>query len=73
MYPNKNIIVIKLYASKKDPSKMAFENSSKWKLKTYTSARKNTFALVTMQNLSFWDNISWDWEYNAYPQSYKRL
>ena len=33
-------------------SKMAAENSIKSKLKTYTSTRKNTFTLVTLQSFS---------------------
>ena len=31
---------------------MAAENSNKSKLKTYTSTRKNTFTLVTLQSFS---------------------
>ena len=34
-------------------SKMAAENSNKSKLKTYTSTRKNTFTLVTLQVSAF--------------------
>ena len=33
-------------------SKMAAENSNKLKLKTYTSTRKSTFTLVTLQSFS---------------------
>ena len=46
-------------------SKMADENSNKSKLKTYTSTRKNTFTLVTLQSFSIfrcnisWENVSW--------------
>ena len=39
-------------------SKMAAENSNKSKLKTYTSNRKNTFNLVTLQNFSISGVIS---------------
>ena len=39
-------------------SKMAAENSNKLKLKTYTSARKSTFTLVTLQSFSTSDIIS---------------
>ena len=66
---------------------MAAENLNKSKLKTYTS-RKNTFTLITLQSLSISGVLSaekmevenwkiyrclYDWGYNAYPQSYKRL
>ena len=40
------------YARYRPFSKMAAENSNKSKLKTYTSTRKNTFTLVTMQSFS---------------------
>ena len=33
-------------------SKMAVENSNRSKLKTYTSAKKNTLTLVTLQSFS---------------------
>ena len=39
-------------------SKMAAENSNKLKLKTYTSARKSTFTLVTLQSFSILGVIS---------------
>ena len=54
----------------------------------YTSTRKNTLTLVTLQNFSISGVISaekiqvenleihrrlYDWEYALYPQSYKRL
>ena len=39
-------------------SKMAAENSNKSKLKTYTSTRKNTFTLVTLQSFSISGVIS---------------
>ena len=62
---------------------MASENSNKSKLKTYTSTRKNTFTLVTLQSFSISGVISaekmqvenwkiyrrlYDWGYNVYPQ-----
>ena len=34
---------------------MAAENSSKSKLKTYTSTRENTFTLVALQSFNFSD------------------
>ena len=37
---------------------MAAESSNKLKLKTYTSTRKSTFALVTLQSFSISDVIS---------------
>ena len=37
---------------------MAAENSSKLKLKTYTSTRKTTFTLVKLQSFSFSGVIS---------------
>ena len=37
---------------------MAAENSNKLKLKTYTSTRKSTFTLVTLQNFSISGVIS---------------
>ena len=37
---------------------MAAENSHKLKLKTYTSARKNTFTLVTLQSFNISGVIS---------------
>ena len=37
---------------------MAAENSNKLKLKTYTSTRKNTFTLVTLQSFSLSGVIS---------------
>ena len=67
---------------------MVAENSNKSKLKTYTSTRKNTFTLVTLQSFSLSGVISaekmyvknwniyrrlYDWGDSAYPQSYKRL
>ena len=67
---------------------MATENSNTLKLKTYTSTRINTFTLLTLQIFSISGVISaekmynenweiyrplYDWGYNAYPQSYKRL
>ena len=67
---------------------MASEISNKSKLKTYTSIRKSTFTLVTLQSFSISSVISaekmqvenlkiyrplYDWRYNAYPQPYKRL
>ena len=68
---------------------MAAENSNKkLKLKTYTSTRKSTFTLVTLQSFSVSGVISaekmkvekwkiyrrlYDWGYDVYPQSYKRL
>ena len=39
-------------------SKMAAENSNKLKLKTYTSTRKSTFTLVTLQSFSISGVIS---------------
>ena len=39
-------------------SKMAAKNSNKSKLKTYTSARKDTFTLVTLQSFSILGVIS---------------
>ena len=39
-------------------SKMAAENSNKIKLKTYTSTRKSTFTLVTLQSFSISGVIS---------------
>ena len=39
-------------------SKMAAENSNELKLKTYTSARKSTFTLVTLQSFSIAGVIS---------------
>ena len=69
-------------------SKMAAENSNRSKLKTYTRTRKNTFTLVNLQNFSISGVISaekmclenwkiyrhlYDWGYNTYTQSYKRL
>ena len=41
-------------------SKMAAENSNKSKLKTYTSTRKSTFSLVTLQSFSISGVISAD-------------
>ena len=38
-------------------SKMAAENSNKSKLETYTSTRKNTFTLVTLQSFNIPDII----------------
>ena len=67
---------------------MATENWNNSKLKTYTITRKNTVTLVTLQSFSISGEISaekmwvenwkiyrhlYDWGYNAYPQSYKRL
>ena len=67
---------------------MAAENLNKSKLKTNTSTRKSTLTLVTLQSVSISGEISaekmcvenwkiyrrlYDWGYNAYPQSYKRL
>ena len=69
-------------------SKMAVENLTKSKWKTNTSNRKSTFTLVTLPSFSISGEISaekmwvenckiyrrlYDWGYNAYPQSYKRL
>ena len=39
-------------------SKMAAENSNKLKLKTYTSTRKSTFTLVTLQSFTLSGVIS---------------
>ena len=39
-------------------SKMAAENSNKLELKTYTSTRKSTFTLVTLQSFSISGVIS---------------
>lgn len=68
---------------------MAAENSNRSILKTYTSTRKNTFTLVTLQSFSISGELSaenwkkyrrlYDWGYALYlgyalyPQSYKRL
>ena len=67
---------------------MAAENLNKSKLKTNTITRKSTFTLVTLPSFSILGEISaekmyvekwkiyrrlYDWGYNAYPQSYKRL
>ena len=67
---------------------MAAENSNKLKLKAYTSTRKGTFTLVTLQSFRISGVISaekmlvekwktyrrlYDWGYDVYPQSYKRL
>ena len=67
---------------------MAAENLNQSKLKTNTSTRKSTFTLVNLQSFSISGEISaekmyvenlkiyrhlYDWGYNAYPQSYKRL
>ena len=69
-------------------SKMAAENLNKSKLKTNTSTRKSTLTLVILSSFSISGEISaekmyvenckiyrhlYDWGYNAYPQSYKRL
>ena len=69
-------------------SKMAAENLNKSKLKTNTSTRKSTLTLVNLPSLSISGEITaekmyvenwkiyrrlYDWGYNAYPQSYKRL
>ena len=37
---------------------MAAENSNKSQLKVYTSTRKNTFTLETLQSFSIWSVIS---------------
>ena len=67
---------------------MAAENLNKSKLKTNTSTRKSILKLVSLPSFSIWGEISaekmqvenwkiyrhlYDWGYNAYPQSYKRL
>ena len=67
---------------------MAAENLNKSKLKTNTSTRKSTLTLVNLPSLSISGEITaekmyvenwkiyrrlYDWWYNAYPQSYKRL
>ena len=67
---------------------MAVGNSNKSKLKTNTSTRKSTLTLVTLPSLSISSEISaekmyvenckiyrrlYDWGYDEYPQSYKRL
>ena len=67
---------------------MAAENSNKSKLKTNASTRKSTLTLVTLPSFRISGEISadkmyvencknyrrlYDWGYNAYPQSYKRL
>ena len=68
---------------------MAAKNLNKWKWKAYTSTRKNTFTLVTLQSFSISGVTSaekaqvenwkiyrrlYDWGYSAYPpESYKRL
>ena len=69
-------------------SKMATENLNKSKLKTNTSTGKSTLTLVTLPSFEISGEISaekmqvenrkiyrllYDWGYNAYPQSYKRL
>ena len=69
-------------------SKMAVENLNKSKLKTNTSTGKSTLTLVTLPSFDISGEISaekmqvenrkiyrllYDWGYNAYPQSYKRL
>ena len=67
---------------------MAAENLNKSKLKTNTSIRKSILNLVALSSFSISGEISaekmyvenwkiyrrlYDWGYNAYPQSYKRL
>ena len=67
---------------------MAAENLNKSQFKKNTSTRKNTFTLVTLPSFSISGEISdkkmyvenwkiykrlYDWGYNSYPQSYKRL
>ena len=69
-------------------SKMAAENLNKSKLKTNTSTRKSILNLVTLPSFSISGEISaekmyvencknyrrlYDWRFNVYPQSYKRL
>ena len=69
-------------------SKMVTENLNKSKLKTNTSTRKSILNLVTLPSFSISGKISaekmyvencknyrrlYEWGYNAYPQSYKRL
>ena len=67
---------------------MTAENLNKSKLKTNTSTRKSTLTLVTLPSFNISREIAaekmqvenckiyrrlYDWGYNAYPQSYKRL
>ena len=67
---------------------MAAENLNKSKLKTNTSTGKSTLTLVILPSFDISGEISavkmqvenrkvyrllYDWGYNAYPQSYKRL
>ena len=58
MSPTLGEILVIHIPSNRPFSKMAAENSNKLKLKTYTSTRKSTVTLVTLQNFSISGVIS---------------